>query len=131
MIANNLARRARSILAYGSTSVGAMLLELLVLHASLALRISSPIAVSMGFFTGSLFQFLALRYVVFRVTHKPIAFQVNAYIIAAVASWWAVLGAVALLEAILRLPTMQARILSIPLLFPLNYAISRYIIFRP
>ena len=130
MTSNKLAHHARSVIAYGTTSLGALLAELLVLHSALALHVASPLAVSLGFFTGSLFQFCSLRYVVFRVTHKPIIFQANAYVVAAIASWWAVLGAVALFEGVFKLPTMQARIASIPLLFPLNYLVSRYFIFR-
>lgn len=120
----------KSFLAYGSVSVITAALELTVLHALLGIHIRAPFAVSSAYLTSSLFQFCVLRYVVFRVTHKPVIFQVNAYVIAAIGSWWAVLGAVTLLTALLPITTMQARLISIPALFPVNYLISRHVIFR-
>lgn len=120
----------RSLTAYGMTSVGALAVELAILHLALTLRALPPVAVSCGFIAGSVFQFCALRYAVFRVADKPVHFQASAYVIAAIGSWWAVVLTVALLQNVTHLPTMQARLVSIPLLFPLNYLVSKYFIFR-
>lgn len=94
------------------------------------MRLAAPIALSCAYIASSLFQFSVLRYVVFRVTHRPMFVQANAYVITAIASWWAILGAVTLLTYFFPLTTMESRIVSIPVLFPLNYLISRYYIFR-
>lgn len=120
----------KSFLAYGTVSVITAAVELTVLHALLGIHTRAPIAVSGAYLTSSVFQFCVLRYIVFKVAHKPVIFQVNAYVVAAILSWWAVLGAVTLLTALLPVTTMQARLISIPALFPVNYLISRHVIFR-
>lgn len=120
----------KSFFEYGSVSVLTALVELAVLHTLLGLHLRAPIAVSAAYLTSSLFQFCVLRYVVFKVAHKPVLLQVNTYVIAAILSWWAVLGAVTLLTTLLPLTTMEARLISIPVLFPVNYLLSRYVIFR-
>jgi putative flippase GtrA len=67
---------------------------------------------------------------VFKAAHRPVFMQVNAYVIAAIVSWWTVLGAVSLLIALFHISTMEARVVSIPALFPLNYLVSKYFIFK-
>lgn len=117
-----------SFVAYGAVSVATLCIELTVLHVSLALP--QALAVSCGYLSASFFQFCVLRYAVFKAHHKSAFMQVYAYIIAAVLSWWAVVGAVALLTTLFPLSTMEARIISIPALFPLNYLVSKHFIFR-
>lgn len=121
---------SNSFLAYAVVSVSALIVELCVLHMTLALGAHSIIAISCGYLSSSIFQFTVLRYVVFRVTHRPVLLQVNAYLAAAVASWWTVVGVVTILMALFHLTAMEARVISIPALFPLNYLVSRYFIFR-
>lgn len=120
----------KTFVAYGAVSVLTLCVELSILHTALALRLASAVAVSCGYLTASVFQFCVLRYVVFKAAHRPVVMQVNAYVIAAIVSWWTVLGAVTALIALFHLSTMEARIISIPALFPLNYLVSRHLIFK-
>lgn len=120
----------KTFAAYGAVSVLTLCVELSILHTALALRLASPVAVSCGYLTASLFQFCVLRYIVFKAAHQPVFMQVNAYVIAAVVSWWTVLGAVTLVIGLFHVSTMAARVISIPALFPLNYLISKYFIFK-
>lgn len=120
----------RSFFAYSATSVATAGVELALLHTALAVRIVSPVAVSIGFLGAALFQFCVLRYVVFKVTHRPVAFQANAFAVSAILSWWLVVATVTMLTMLFPLTTMQARVITIPALFPINYLISRYVIFR-
>lgn len=111
-------------------SVASLLLELSLLHMLLVASVAAPFAVSAAYISASIFQFCVLRYVIFRVTHRPVLMQVNAYIASAILSWLAVLGTVTALTYFLHLSTMLAREITIPLLFPVNYVLSRYFIFR-
>jgi putative flippase GtrA len=120
----------KTFAAYGAVSVLTLCVELSILHTALAVGLVSPIAVSCGYLTASLFQFCVLRYIVFKAAHRPVFMQVNAYVIAAIVSWWTVLGAVSLLIALFHISTMEARVVSIPALFPLNYLVSKYFVFK-
>jgi putative flippase GtrA len=119
-----------SFVAYGAVSVGALALELAVLHAALAAGLVQPVAVSCGYVCSAVFQFCLLRYVVFRVAHKTASIQALAFIIGQVLLWALLVGAVAALTKFFPLTTMQARLICVPTLFPVNYLVSKYLIFR-
>lgn len=120
----------KNVAGYGLVSIAALGLELSLLHFLLQVRLAAPLAVTGAYGTASVFQFLALRYIVFQVTHRPMLIQVNAYILAATASWMLVLASVMALIHVFAISTMLAREITIPLLFPVNYVLSRYVIFR-
>jgi putative flippase GtrA len=120
----------KSVAAYGFVSVLSLLTELALLHTLLAVRLPQAAAVSVAFISASVFQFCTLRYIVFKVTHRPIVIQMNAYVLSAVFSWAAVLGCVTFFTSVFHMQTMLAREITIPLLFPLNYLLNRYFIFR-
>jgi putative flippase GtrA len=115
---------------YGATSAVTALVEFSLLHALLIVHVTQSIAVSAAFLSASAFQFLVLRYGVFKVTHRHIAFQVNTFVIAGLVSWGVVVGSVALITTLVPIGTMAARAIVIPVLFPVNYLTNRYLVFR-
>lgn len=127
---NGLAASVTRFVAYGGVSVLAAAFEFACLQALLVLHVAQGFAVSAAFCGASGFQFCMLRYVVFRVTHRPVIFQVNAYIFAAIFSWCTVLAGVTILTRVFPLHTLEARAILIPVLFPVNYLISRFLVFR-
>ncbi len=121
---------SRSFVPYGLVSVAALALELAVLHAALAGRLYQPVAVSVGYSCSAIFQFCALRYIVFKAAKKTLSVQAAAYFIGQVALWALLLAAVTVLTTYFPLNTMQARLICIPTLFPVNYFVSKHFIFR-
>ena len=115
---------------YGLVSVFALALELAVLDAALALHLVQPLAISCAYLVSAIFQFTALRYVVFKVAHRTLHTQAAAYVIGQVVLWAILTASVALLTRFFPLTTMQARLVCVPSLFPVNYLVSRYFIFR-
>lgn len=120
-----------AVAGYGAVSVLTVCLEFAVLRTLLGAGVSQSLSVSAAFIASCCFQFLVLRYVVFRVTDKAIVFQANAYIVTTAFGWLAVLVGVTVLTAVLPIGTLAARALLLPVLFPANYLISRYFVFRP
>jgi putative flippase GtrA len=118
------------VLAYGTVSVAALIVELAVLQAALAAHLYQPVAISCGYTVSAIFQFSALRFVVFKAAHRALSIQALSFVAGQIVLWAVLVAAVALLTAIFPLTTMQARLICIPSLFPVNYLVSKYIIFR-
>ena len=118
-----------SFIAYAIVGLTALVLELLALRAALVLGLNQPYAVSCGYVVSALYQFYALRYVVFRVAHKRMSIQAASFVVGQLALWALLVGAVQILTLLLPLSTMQARLICVPSLFPVNYLVSKYLIF--
>lgn len=119
-----------SLVAYASVSVVTLALYLGLLDGALAARFNQPVAISIAYLLSAVFQFYVLRYVVFKVAHKTVSPQAFAYIAGQLIHWGLSVGGVALLTRFFPLTTMQAATLCVPMLFPVNYLISRHAIFR-
>lgn len=119
----------RIVAAYGLVSVLAFCLELVLLRALLQSGASQVIAVSCAFTSACVFQFLVLRYGVFRAANGAMIFQANKFVALAAISWFSVVLGVAILTRVLHIGTLAARVALLPVLFPVNYLASRYVVF--
>jgi putative flippase GtrA len=111
-------------------SAAALALELAVLQAALSAHLWQPVAISCGYLTSAVFQFCALRFVVFKVAHRNLSIQAFGFVAGQIALWGMLVLSVALLTHIFPLNTMQARLICVPTLFPINYLVSKFLIFK-
>ena len=124
------ARSVKQFVAYASVSVFVTCVDLLVLRTMLWLNLPQPVAVTIAFCSANAIQFSLYRYVVFRATHHHIAAQGAIYLISLATALILTVSLVAIFSHFLGLSTMVAKICTIPIIFPLGFLASRYLIFR-
>lgn len=119
-----------ALVAYSSVSVLAASIDLCILHILVSRGVAQSVAVSAAFLTATATQYALYRYVLFKTAHKSILIEGWAYAIAVCISWWSTVGLVAAFSHAFGMSTLLAKVLTIPIIFPLGYLSNRFIIFR-
>lgn len=120
---------ARRFALYGAVSFAALAIDLTLVRMSLGFRLAPALAVSIGFYAATTFQFFCYRHIIFP-GNRGFAADLARYIIAVILSWLAAVGMVQGLIDYGKVAPFVAKIISVPLLFPFNYLLNRRFAFR-